>query len=96
MTAPLKGNGIDVSALSLDELRELQQVVAKRIRDAESEEREAAFSAIEELAHRHGLSKADVAARFSRKRSRAPVLERCTSTTGSPTPASPSRSAMLV
>lgn len=63
-TATLDSGPVDISSLDLDGLRRLQKDIDKRIRSLLAQERQAAFRAVEETARRHGLTRADVVARF--------------------------------
>ncbi len=65
-------NGLDMSDFTIDQLQELRDAVEHRLRVLEDERREAGFQALEEIAHQHGLSKTEVAARFGGKRGKAP------------------------
>ncbi|MEM7408862.1 MAG: H-NS histone family protein [Myxococcota bacterium] len=58
--------------MDLPALRALENVVSDRISALEAEHREAAFRALEEIAQRHGLTKAEVVARFRGRRNGKP------------------------
>lgn len=60
---------VDISGLGIDELKTLQEGVEERLATLEAERREAGFEAMEEIARRHGLTKAEVAARFRGRKS---------------------------
>lgn len=61
-------NQIDLSQLSADELEELQEKAAKRLKVVRHEERIAAFAKIDDFAKSLGLTRADLAAHYGAKK----------------------------